>query len=682
MADPIERELRRLARLFKTASASLEVIADELQRRDVKTEALPLPRARPAAEEPEPVEPTWDALVSRALELLRAEPERVWKPAELVRTVRDSGIPLASLQGVHFGLMPRLRQLGAIVDVDDGFTSREATGVATAASAPSTAEPREEVPWEAVIDQALALLRATPERVWKPAELTRAVRDAGVALSSLQGVHFGLMARLRALSAIEEREDGFVPAGSSPGDGEPDRGIPSRAPRLEPEPQTTEPQPALEAAAPEIAAEAPPDRNHWPELISTAMKLLRADPAQRWDPSVLVREARSAGVLIESVQGVQFELASRLVGLGMAEQEPDGMLRLGELAGGRVANATPRTGPPAAPREPADAIDALAEEIDACEMFLGSMSDPQRNAQVAIWAGRARELQDEGPAEAPPSPERASALRRVFGRLTRITREHRCGWVDALTPDWVMNWAVYIEFHSALLADEEPALTEAELQAVWRGKLRGLLLPARKHVSPYDAAEVIAKASALLPSEDQELADAVARFGPARVAAPPLIRRAAAARESVAPAGSSAESGSTAAEGEAAPGTLVVPEAMAKATRGLRALIVGGQGAREEHRRRHQAALGFSELDWEFSERGQASHYARLEERVKSGSYDLVFFLAGYTSHKSVPFLRQCKASGVPLVYLARGYSLAQVVRALEEQWMPRQREGVRVAQT
>jgi hypothetical protein len=73
-----------------------------------------------------------------------------------------------------------------------------------------------------------------------------------------------------------------------------------------------------------------------------------------------------------------------------------------------------------------------------------------------------------------------------------------------------------------------------------------------------------------------------------------------------------------------------------------------------------------------FSERGAASHYARLEERVKHGSYDFVLFLAGYTSHKAVPFLRVCRARGVPLVYLARGYSLTQVVLAIEEQLVPK----------
>ena len=62
------------------------------------------------------------------------------------------------------------------------------------------------------------------------------------------------------------------------------------------------------------------------------------------------------------------------------------------------------------------------------------------------------------------------------------------------------------------------------------------------------------------------------------------------------------------------------------------------------------------------------SQFAKVEERVRHGSYELVLFLAGYTSHKSVKVLKACKASGVPLVYLSRGYSLAQVEKAIADQ--------------
>ena len=50
---------------------------------------------------------------------------RTWKPAELCRAVRDSGVAIESLQGLHFGLMPRLRQRGAVREGAGGFQASE-----------------------------------------------------------------------------------------------------------------------------------------------------------------------------------------------------------------------------------------------------------------------------------------------------------------------------------------------------------------------------------------------------------------------------------------------------------------------------------------------------------------------------------------------------------------------------
>lgn len=101
-------------------------------------------------------------------------------------------------------------------------------------------------------------------------------------------------------------------------------------------------------------------------------------------------------------------------------------------------------------------------------------------------------------------------------------------------------------------------------------------------------------------------------------------------------------------------------------------MIVGGTGAREDHREKLQELLALDELEWATSERGATGAFARIEERVKHGTYDIVLFLAGYTSHKSVPLLKACKACAVPLVYVPRGYSAAQVLKAIEEQLLKR----------
>ena len=121
MTNRLTQELRRLAKLLSAASASVDVIAEELEAGPARAPPPSAPTFVTVDEPAEPAAPPWDAMVERAIELLRSDPKRTWKPAELTRAVRDSGIALSSLQGAHFGLVSRLRQLGAIEDGDTGL---------------------------------------------------------------------------------------------------------------------------------------------------------------------------------------------------------------------------------------------------------------------------------------------------------------------------------------------------------------------------------------------------------------------------------------------------------------------------------------------------------------------------------------------------------------------------------
>jgi len=484
--------------------------------------------------------------------------------------------------------------------------------------------PERDVPWDDIVERAIELLGKEPRRTWKPAELCRAVRDSGIAIESLQGLHFGIMPRLRQRGAIREGSGGFLAS-------ELLAKSPEAAPQPEPRPSAPEPKPK------------PPRELPWAQMISAAANVLHQDPDRAWGQAELVRAVRDFGVPLDNLQGIHFGLTGRLIGLGIADADKDGKLRLSSLVGGR--DTAPGTAAAAArAEEPRDEVDALAEEIDACEIVLVRMPVEQRTAQVAVWAGRARDLQDRWK-DGAVSNERRGALRRVFGRLTRITRELQCEWIDALTPGWSAPWPVYIAWQDALLSGEQAPLLTEEQQALARARLRGLFLPNR-HVSAREATPVIADAAEVLDAGDDDLRAARERFGEVRRAVPPAVRKA--APDSVP--------------------QVKAPEAVLALTRGKRAVIVGGTGTREEHRVKLQAVLEVAELDWATSERGATGAFARVEERVKHGTYDLVIFLAGYTSHKSVPLLRACKARGVPLVYVPRGYSAAQVVAAIEEQ--------------
>src|SRR5205085_841476 len=68
------------------------------------------------------------------------------------------------------------------------------------------------------------------------------------------------------------------------------------------------------------------------------------------------------------------------------------------------------------------------------------------------------------------------------------------------------------------------------------------------------------------------------------------------------------------------------------ATRGLRALMIGGS-VREDNRRSLQHIFEFDELDWEVTEGTRPALLRSLEERVKNHGVDLVLILKEFVGH-------------------------------------------------
>lgn len=79
---------------------------------------------------------------------------------------------MESLQGVHFGLMARLRKLGAIVDAEDGF--RCAPEDTEESEVPADRLKRE-FPWALLEPRGVELLSGQPGRWWTQSELCRDV---------------------------------------------------------------------------------------------------------------------------------------------------------------------------------------------------------------------------------------------------------------------------------------------------------------------------------------------------------------------------------------------------------------------------------------------------------------------------------------------------------------------------
>lgn len=99
---------------------------------------------------------------------------------------------------------------------------------------------------------------------------------------------------------------------------------------------------------------------------------------------------------------------------------------------------------------------------------------------------------------------------------------------------------------------------------------------------------------------------------------------------------------------------------------GKRAALVGGS-SREERRRAIQAFFGFSQVDWIEHERTETADGANLARRIENGRYDIVFFLARFSSHPLQSHVKQaCKAANVPFALVERGYGVAGLARAWE----------------
>lgn len=313
------------------------------------------------------------------------------------------------------------------------------------------------------------------------------------------------------------------------------------------------------------------------------------------------------------------------------------------------------------PPRPRDEILELADEIDQAEPFLEYEPSRRRSAQIRAWAGRARQFQDLQERDPRTPIDRKKLLRGVFGRLTRITRELPCGWVEALSPDWKTDWDVYVAMARGQLGGKFAPITKEQERAYFRDLLEALFNP-RRRVDPSDAHELVREASEALAPTEPLLAKATQMFG----APPPLGPR---------PERDTKRQTRRVEDRDETPApSREVPAAVLAATRGKRAVIAGGQGAREEHRREIEKALELASLEWVFGERGQSSQFQRLEERAHTGRYDLFFFLSGFTSHKSNDMLREYKAAGVPVVYVTRGYSISSIAHAIEEQLVQKAR--------
>jgi hypothetical protein len=391
----------------------------------------------------------------------------------------------------------------------------------------------------------------------------------------------------------------------------------------------------------------PPSSEDLERLIPAAAGLLRGEPDRIWRGWELVRS------ILDTADSVKVDWSQALI---------DGLVRRLIVRGFLAKPAPDRyravVGEEEEAEEPVGSegeIARLEREIDGSMPHLGTLASSVLKAQVAIWGARARVVQDTAPGL---SSDWEKRLSRIFGRLGTIVRRHRCGWVDTLNRQWSTDWLTYIAVQRGRLTDLPPDLTREQEEEFVAAELKGLLAPGRV-VEPAEPDVILLDALEVLGDDHPLVAEALGRFGDPRLEAHPAARL---RRRKRSPWREEAEEAAEVPE---------VPAAVLALTRGRRALIAGGQGSREEQRRSLEEALQFSSLDWETIERGRASPLQRMAERIRGGTYDFVFFLAAFTSHKGTVVVDACREAGVPLVYLNRGYNLTRIVREIEEQLAP-----------
>jgi hypothetical protein len=205
--------------------------------------------------------------------------------------------------------------------------------------------------------------------------------------------------------------------------------------------------------------------------------------------------------------------------------DPEQVRRDAELARLRTLLRPPHEEAPvaavAAPQtaKPADELKAIEEEIMGAAQFLGELGPDRCAAQIAVWAGRARALQQKLPPEA--AAHRHAAFRIFFGRLTRLRAEMEAGIVDALNPAWsTVDWDTYVAMNQAAL-EQKPALVALDKQQLYfRTMLRSLQLPHRRGAWR-EARAILAAAARVLPETDPDLSAARRRFGRAEASAEP-----------------------------------------------------------------------------------------------------------------------------------------------------------------
>lgn len=326
---------------------------------------------------------------------------------------------------------------------------------------------------------------------------------------------------------------------------------------------------------------------------------------------------------------------------------------------------------------PAGQLAALAREIADSANYFGMIDSKQQVAQLKIWIGRYRLLQESDLSEF--TEEQNIRLRQIFPELVGISKRYKPGYIEAFQQNFTADWLTYIadakiELQDALDESTRSKQMESHLRDAAADKEDRIRRNRESARGALDELIMITSNGHLLESPTESevdeflkvLSSVVSGFG----TSDPEIN------EQLLPFRDLIQGGDLRAlrrnldrmvdDEEKAAQTL--PERygdLLQLTRNKRVYMIGG-AVREESRRKLEKLFGFAELEWIAYETNRPAALDSLEQKIANRAMDMMIILKFVGHHVTDKLKPVCDRYNVDC-FMIRGYSVTQVAETLRK---------------
>ncbi len=326
---------------------------------------------------------------------------------------------------------------------------------------------------------------------------------------------------------------------------------------------------------------------------------------------------------------------------------------------------------------PAGQLAALAREIADSANYFGMIDSKQQVAQLKIWIGRYRLLQESDLSEF--NEEQNVRLRQIFPELVGISKRYKPGYIEAFQQNFTADWLTYIadakvelqdaldessrykqlESHQrdAAVAQEDRVRRNRDnargaLEELTRLTTRGHLLETPTTEETEEFLKVLANVVSGFGTSDPEVNELVMPYrefiqgGDLRALRRNLDRM--------------VEDEEKAAQ--------TLPDRYSdvlELTKGKRVYMIGG-AVREDSRRKLEKLFGFEELEWIAYETNRPAALDSVEQKIANRAMDFVIILKYVGHHVTERLKPVCELHHVDY-FMTRSYSVTQFAETLRK---------------